>query len=490
MGRAQQSSLIEPYGILIDGAETDAAGGDSTTVENPSTGEALSEVPAGTVSDLERAVAAAREAFEAWSRIDPAERSRLLNTVGGRIREEADRLARVETLEHGRPLSDAHGQVTRCARHFEYYAGIADKIQGDQIPLGEGHVDYTIREPVGVTGHIVPWNVPIYLFGRSVAPALAAGNTAVVKPANLTPLGAIEVGRIVDDVLPDGVLNVVPGAGSVVGDALSAHDDVGSITFTGSGETGVAVGRNAASAVTDVVLELGGKSPFAVYPDTNIGEAAAEVIRAIFTGSGQICSAGSRALVHESIHEAFMDELRSRIDDLEIGPGVEDPDMGPLISASHRRSVLEYVDLGRETIGDPAVGGELIDGDGFFMEPTVFDEVPNDSRIAQEEIFGPVLTVTTFADESEAIDLANDVEYGLAAGVMTDDLRKAHRFAREVDAGQIYINEWFAGGNETPFGGFKKSGVGRDNGIQAIDNYTQIKNVCADIGFRDGTDGQ
>lgn len=475
------SPLEEPYRIHVGGERQEASNGKTTDVRNPATGDVLTAVPAGTREDLSHAVSVALKAFEDWDRMKPKERGRLLYEIGKRIREEEKRLAKVETLENGRPLETARGQVQRCARHFEYYAGIADKIQGEQIPLDEDHVDFTICEPMGVTGHIVPWNVPIYLFARSVAPALAAGNTAVVKPANLTPLGAIEVARIADDVLPDGVLNVVPGAGSVVGDEMSGHGDIESITFTGSGETGVRVGRNAASAVSDVVLELGGKSPLVVYEDADVDDAVTEIIRGIFTGAGQICSASSRALVHRSVHKEFVDELVSRIEEFTLGPGMENPDMGPLVSESHLKDVLEYVEVGREEVGDPVVGGERVNRPGYFLEPTVFDEVPNDIRIAQEEIFGPVLTVTTFEDEDEAIELANDVEYGLVAGVVTDDVGKALRFSREVDAGQIYVNEWFAGGNETPFGGFKKSGVGRDNGVQAIRNFTQIKNVCLNI---------
>jgi len=481
MSQQASTPLREPYKLLIGGSEWDASDGGTTPVHDPATGEVLTEVPAGTREDLNRAVDAASDAFEEWRRLEPKERGRLLHRVADRIRDDVERLATIETLENGRPLADARGQVQRCARHFEYYAGIADKVQGEQIPLGDDYVDYTIREPVGVTGHIVPWNVPIYLFGRSVAPALAAGNTAVVKPANLTPLGGLEVGRIAEEVLPDGVVNVVSGAGSVVGDELSSHEDVGSIVFTGSTETGAAVGRNAGDAITDVVLELGGKSPLVVYPDADVEAAVTEIVRGIFTGAGQICSASSRALVHEDVRDAFVDELVARVESFEIGSGLDDPDMGPLVSESHLGDVLAYVDLGREEVGEPVVGGERIDRPGYFMEPTVFDGVPNDARIAQEEIFGPVLTVTTFADEAEAIELANDVEYGLVAGVMTSDVGRAHRFAREVDAGQIYVNEWFAGGNETPFGGFKRSGVGRDNGVQAIENFTQIKNVCLKI---------
>jgi len=467
--------------MYIGGAETDSSSNDTTEVVDPSTGEHLTTVPAGTNEDLNSAVRAASRAFKSWRNVAPKERSRLLLAVADRIREDKNRLAQIETLENGRPLVDAEGQVTRCARHFEYYAGIADKIEGKQIPLDSEHIDYTIREPLGVTGHIIPWNVPIYLFARSVAPALASGNTVVVKPPNLTPVGGLELGRILNNVLPDGVVNVVSGSGSVVGDAMSAHPAVESITFTGSGETGTKVGKNAASVVSDVVLELGGKSPLVVYEDASVDDAVTEIIRGIFTGAGQICSASSRALVHEDVHEAFIETLLDRIESFEIGPGIDNPDMGPLVSESHLEDVLEYIKIGREEVGDPISGGQRIDRPGYYLEPTVFDMVPNDSRIAQEEIFGPVLTVSTFADESEAIKLANDVDYGLAAGVMTTDLGKAHRFARDVNAGQIYVNEWFAGGNETPFGGFKQSGVGRDNGVQAIDNFTQVKNVCLNI---------
>ena len=473
--------LEPPYRGIIGGEERDAASGETTDVRNPATGEVIAEVPASTPDDLNDAVSVASAAFDEWDAVEPSERTQLLQEVADQIRAEVDRLARVETLENGRPLSDAKGQVRRCARHFEYYGGMADKVQGEQIPLGEDYVDYTVREPVGVTGHIVPWNVPIYLFARSVAPALAAGNSAVVNPANLTPLGAIEVTRIVNRVLPDGVLNVVPGAGSVVGDALSGHGDVESVVFTGSGETGKAVGRNAGDAISDVVLELGGKSPIAVCRDADIDTAVTETIRGIFTGAGQICSASSRALVHEDIHDEYLDELVARVGSFELGPGMENPDMGPLVSADHLDTVLDYVDIGREEAGEPVVGGEKVDREGHFLEPTVFDGVDNDSQIAQEEVFGPVLTVTTFSDLDEAIRLANDVRYGLVAGIVTNDLSKAHRYARDVDAGQIYVNEWFAGGNETPFGGFKESGVGRDNGVQAIHNFTQIKNVCLKI---------
>ena len=482
MSEQASTALSEPYKLLIDGSEKNAISNETMSVTNPSTGNFLTEVPAGSREDVQQAITSAGEAFETWSHTPPEERGRLLNQLADRIREEQERLARIETLENGKPLSEARDQVRRCARHFEYYGGLADKIQGESIPLTEDYVDYTIREPLGITAHIVPWNVPIYLFARSVAPALVTGNSVVVKPAEETPLGALEVARLAMDILPGGVLNVVTGDGPEAGSALTSNPEVACVTFTGSGSTGREVGKAALENVTDVHLELGGKSPLVIYPDADVNTAVDETITGIFTNAGQVCSASSRVLVHEQIHDEYIQQLVDRTADLTIDTGLDDPDMGPLVSKSHMEKVKRYVDIGREEIGEPIIGGEPIDRDGYFFEPTIFDGVDNSARIAQEEIFGPVLAVTTFTTEEEAIQLANDVDYGLVAGVITSDVGKAHRFARDVDAGQIYVNEWFAGGNETPFGGFKDSGIGRENGIQAVENYSQIKNVCLNIG--------
>lgn len=481
MSKQAQAILSEPYGLIVGETESEAIEGETISVTDPATGTVLTDVPAGTVGDVERAVASAAEAFDSWRRVPATERGRLLNQLADRILEDQERLARIETLENGKPLSESRDHVRRCARHFEYYGDFADKVQGESIPLTEEYVDYTVYEPLGVTAHIVPWNVPIYLFARSVAPALATGNTAVVKPAEETPLGALEVARLAVDVLPEGVLNVVTGDGSEAGAALTGSSEVSCVTFTGSGPTGREVGKAAIDNVSEVHLELGGKSPFVIYPDADIDAAVDETIKGIFTNAGQVCSASSRILVDEWIHDEYVARLADRTDDLTVGAGMEDPNVGPLASASHLEKVERYVDLGREEVGDPVTGGKKIDRDGYFFEPTIFDGVDNDMRIAQEEIFGPVVTVTTFTTEEEAIRLANDVDYGLVAGVMTNDLGRAHRFAREVDAGQIYVNEWFAGGNETPFGGFKDSGIGRENGLQAVENYTQLKNVCLNI---------
>ncbi|MFA9418223.1 aldehyde dehydrogenase family protein [Natrinema sp. HArc-T2] len=485
MSKKVPTAVRSQYDLWIGGDKWSAGSDDRLAVVNPATEEPLADVAMGTTDDVDAAVENARDAFESWQRRPPKERTRILTDIAAAIREETDRLAQIETLENGKPLAEAREQVERCARHFEYYAGIADKIQGESIPLSEEYVDYTVREPLGVTAHIVPWNVPIYLFARSVAPALAAGNAAVVKPAEETPLGALELARLASEAgLPDGLLNVVPGYGTEAGAAITGHPDVNGITFTGSGPTGTAVAKSAIENVTETHLELGGKSPNVVFSDADWEAALDGTMTGIFSNAGQVCSAGSRLLVHEDIHEAFVDDLVERAESLEVGSGIEGADMGPLVSEAHFEKVLSYVEIGCEEVGEPVAGGSALDRDGYFVEPTIFDDVPIDTRIAQEEIFGPVLTVTPFADEDEAIELANATDYGLVAGVYTENVGRAHRFAREVDAGQIYINEYFAGGNETPFGGFKDSGIGRENGVQAIDNYTQVKNVCANIDRR------
>ncbi|PSP82288.1 aldehyde dehydrogenase [Halobacteriales archaeon QS_1_68_17] len=471
------------YELFVGGEFVPAEGSETITTTNPATEERLAEVPAGTAGDVDRAVATATDALDDWRLLDPAERGRLLHALADAIRDERDRLARIETLDNGKPLSQARRDVDGAARYFEYYAGVADKVQGESIPLSAEYVDYTLREPLGVTGQIIPWNLPINILGRSVAPALASGNVSVVKPAEQTPLTALEVARLADDVgFPPGVLNVVTGYGPEAGAALAGHPDLDGISFTGSVPTGREVGTAAVENITHVHLELGGKSPNVVFPDADLEAALDGTVTGIFaTNAGQVCSAGSRLLVHEDVHAEFVDRLAGRAADLTVGPGIEDPDVGPLVSAEQFEKVTRYLDVGREEAGEPVVGGEALDRPGYFVEPTVFDDVANEARIAQEEIFGPVLSVIPFADETEAFELANAVDYGLVAGIFTSDVGRAHRFAREVEAGQVYVNEWFAGGVETPFGGRKRSGFGREKGLEAIDSYTTTKNVCLRI---------
>jgi aldehyde dehydrogenase (NAD+) len=478
----EQESELSTYDLVIDGDLVAAAADERFETLNPATEDAFASVARAREADVDRAVAAANDAFDDWSSTPPQERGRLLDDLAEEIRAQQESLALLETRDNGKPLSHARADVETCARYFEYYAGVADKVHGDSIPLTDDYVDYTVREPLGVTAQIIPWNLPTNIFGRSVAPALATGNTAVVKPAEQTPLTAVEIGRLATEVgIPDGVLNVVPGFGAEAGAPLSQHPDVDGVSFTGSVPTGIEVGKAALENVTNVHLELGGKSPNVVWPDADIDSAVDSTMTGIFANAGQVCSAGSRLIVHEDVKAEFLDVLTDRVEEMDVDSGEFEPDMGPLVSEEHFQKVTDYLEIGREEAGEPLVGGEALDRDGYFVEPTVFTGVDNDMRIAQEEIFGPVLSVLEFSTEAEAMRLANGVDYGLVAGIHTQNMGRAHRFARDVRAGQVYINEWFAGGEETPFGGFKESGFGREKGLAAIDAYTQVKNVCADI---------
>jgi len=473
---------LSTYDLLIDGELVPSEAAERFETVNPATAEAFATVARAREADVDRAVAAANAAFDDWQSMAPQERGRLLSDLAETIRAQQESLALLETRDNGKPLSHARADVETCARYFEYYAGVADKVHGDSIPLTDDYVDYTVREPLGVTGQIIPWNLPTNIFGRSVAPALATGNTAVVKPAEQTPLTAVEIGRLATEVgIPDGVLNVVPGYGAEAGAPLSEHPDVDGVSFTGSVPTGIEVGKAAVENVTNVHLELGGKSPNVVWPDADLDTAVDSTMTGIFANAGQVCSAGSRLIIHEDVKAEFLDELTSRIERMDIDSGETDPDMGPLVSEEHFEKVTNYLEVGRTEAGEPLIGGDALDREGYFVEPTVFDGVDNDMRIAQEEIFGPVLSVIEFSTEEEAMAIANDVDYGLVAGIHTQDIGRAHRFARDVRAGQVYVNEWFAGGEETPFGGFKESGFGREKGLAAIDAYTQVKNVCANI---------
>jgi len=483
MAQTPAPDVAETYHAIIDGETTPVESGETLPTVNPATEAPFAEIAAADEADIDRAVANAGEAFEDWWHRPPEERGRVLSALAELLREEQERLARLETMDNGKPVSQAESDVEGCARYFEYYAGLADKVHGESVPLGPEYVDYTVREPLGVTGHIVPWNFPINLFARSVAPALAVGNTAVVKPAEQTSVTAIEVGKLALEAgVPPGVLNIVPGYGTEAGAALAGHAGIDGLSFTGSVATGREVARLAVDNVNPVHLELGGKSPNVVFPDADFENAVESTILGIFAATtGQICAAGSRLLVHEDIHEEFVDAVAAGAQSLSIGPGLEDHDVGPIVSEEQYEKVTEYFEIGREEAGEPVIGGEALDRDGYFVEPTIFDDVEHGCRIEQEEIFGPVLSVTTFGDEEEAIELANDVDYGLVAGIFTSDIGRAHRFARDVRAGQIYINEWFANGTGSPFGGYKQSGFGREKGLEAIRGYTQIKNVCARI---------
>lgn len=392
----------------------------------------------------------------------------------------------MESLDSGKPLRQAKVDMETSAQYFEFYAGAADKLYGHTIPLGQRYLDYTVREPMGVTAHITPWNYPLAIASRGIAPALAAGNTVMHKPAEQTPLTALRLGELAMAAgLPPGALNVVPGFGPDAGAALAKHPGIHHLTFTGSVETGRLVMQMAAENVVPVTLELGGKSPNIVFADAPLEPAIKGAMQAIFQNAGQTCSAGSRLVVEESAHERFVSTLAQATEQLRLGHGLTDPDLGPIVSEEQLERVLSYLEIGRQegatvvTGGTRAAEGEL--KRGFFVRPTLFDAVQSSMRIAQEEIFGPVLAILTFREPEEALQLANATSYGLVAGIWTRDIGKAHHLAARIKAGQIYINNFFGGGVAAPFGGYKKSGFGREKGLEALQHYTQVKNVCVSL---------
>ncbi len=467
----------------LGGAWCPAQSGAWLEVVDPASEEVFARIPRSGEADVASAVAAANAALRGpWSQLKPKQRARKLYDLARALEAEVDSFAELETRDSGKPLALARKEVLGTARYFEYYAGASDKLQGETIPLGPDYLDFTLREPVGVTVHILPWNMPLNMVGRSVAPALAAGNTAVVKPSEFTTLTALKLGELCERLdFPAGVYNVVTGTGAEVGEALVSHAEIDAITFTGSVATGRQIMRAAANHVKPLVLELGGKSPHLIFADADLDLAAAEALRAIVTNCGQICSAGSRLLVERSIAQPLLSRMLERAAVLRIGPGSENPDLGPLVSAVHHQRVLGHIRAGQADGARLRYGGDVPYPRGYFVSPTIFDQVDPASALAQEEIFGPVLAVFDFADEAEALALANGVRYGLVAGIFTRDIDRALRLARGLRGGQIYINEYFAGGEETPFGGTKLSGFGREKGLAALNHYTQLKNVAIRI---------
>ncbi len=472
---------------FIDGTWMASASGKRMECFDPGLGRAFHAVAAGGRSEAEAAVDAARRAMSgAWGRSTPTARGALLMRAASLVREHAARLAVVESLDVGKPLQEAEADVAGAARCFEYYAGAADKLEGKSLPLGPDYFGYTVNEPVGVTAHIVPWNYPLSTLARSLAPALAAGCSAVIKPAEQTPLTALMLAGILQEAgVPNGVVNVVLGTGAEAGAPLVAHPDVRHVTFTGSVDTGISVMRAVAANVGTVVLELGGKSPAIVLADADLERAAKDVLGAIFENAGQICSAGSRLVVERRVHAEMVERLAEGASKLSIGHGLRRPLLGAVNSASHLKKIAGYVDgaksrgvavaTGGFSCGDPETGA------GWFFAPTILDNVPPDDAVIQEEIFGPVLSVQVADDVEHAIALANGTQFGLVAGIYTTSFADAHRIARDVDAGQVFINEYFAGGILAPFGGTKRSGFGREKGFDALRNYCKTKTITGRI---------
>ncbi|GAA4847479.1 aldehyde dehydrogenase family protein [Actinomycetospora corticicola] len=457
-----------------------ALDGRTLPVEDPATEETIAHIARGGAAEVDRAIAAARSATRTMRDTAPLERGRALRRLAAEVDGAAEELARLESLDTGKPLSLARGEVAGCVSYLDYYAGAAGTLQGESIPLGPGSLAWTVPEPVGVSAHIVPWNAPLSMLCRSVAPALAAGNTAVVKPAEQTPLTALRFAGLVEAAgFPTGTYEVVTGLGAEAGAALAAHGGIGSLTFTGSVVTGRAVLRAAAEHITPVVTELGGKSPQIVFADADLDDVARQVVTGFTANSGQYCDAGSRLLVDRAVAAELVERIRARAGALTLGAGVDDPDLGPMVSAPHRRRVSEYVDLGRAEGADAPTPPQALPGVGHFVAPTVFTGVTPDMRIAREEIFGPVLAVLEFGTEDEALELADATDYGLGVGIHTADIDRALRVADRVDAGYVMINEYFGGGVAVPFGGTKLSGTGRERGLVALESYLTRKTVVA-----------
>ncbi len=465
---------------FIDGAWCDAADGRTIAVTDPATGETIAHVPRGGKADIDRAVAAARRAFNDRLMVSmtPAKRGELMFEIARVLGTMADEVAVAEMRDNGKTLAAGYKEVELTQRYLTYYGGLADKLEGRQIPLGDGIIDYTVHMPYGVSAQIVPWNGPLPVGARSIACALITGNTVVLKSPEDSPLSLFILARAMEKAgVPKGAVNIVCGYGLEAGAPLVAHPDIDHIVFTGSVETGKSVLRAAAERVIPAVMELGGKSAAVVYADADLDRTAKNVARGIFHHAGQICSAASRLLVHHSVHDALVSRIKAEAETRTVGPGVEGATMGPVISEKQLSRIEALCAAGVSEGATLVTGGKRLERDGFFLPPTIFAGVSPAMRIANEEFFGPVLVVIPFATPEEAVAIANGTDYGLAAGVFTRDLHLAHWTADRLVAGQVYVNDWWVGGVETPFGGAKRSGYGREKGQEALLGYVQTKNI-------------
>lgn len=477
-------AILPESALFIGGRWQSAASGDRIAVEDPSRGEVIGDIQAGAASDIDAAVAAARAALAGpWGAMSPADRGRLLSKIGRAVSERLEPLAQLEALDVGKPLSQARADVRALARYLEFYGGAVDKLHGDTIPYLPGYTVFTRFEPHGVSGHIIPWNYPMQIIGRSVIAALAMGNAAVLKPAEAASYSSLAVAAIAHEAgLPPGALNVVTGFGPLAGSALASHPDVNHLSFTGSTVVGAAIQAAAAVHSVPVTLELGGKSPHIVFDDADIEAAVPMLMLAAIQNAGQTCSAGSRILVQQGVYEEVVGRLSSRFAALRSGAAQRDLELGALISRRHKARVEEYIAAGRREFTVAAEGkiDAAAPSGGYYVAATLFTGVEPGHRIAQEEIFGPVAVVIPFADEAQALSIANGTPYGLVAGVWSNSHSRLMRMAEQLRAGQVYLNDFgAAGGVELPFGGVARSGFGREKGMEALRSFSTLKTVIS-----------
>jgi acyl-CoA reductase-like NAD-dependent aldehyde dehydrogenase len=487
-----QPAQITPrrYQLFIDGRFVDAESGKTFKSPNPATGETFAEVAEADKADVDKAVAAARKALDGkWSKMSARDRGRLLYRLSQLIEQHAGELAELETSDNGKPIKEStYIDLPGVVENFEYFAGWSTKIEGETIPVPGQMFNYTLREPVGVCGQIIPWNFPLLMAAWKLAPALACGNTVVLKPAEQTPVTALELAKLIQEAgFPEGVVNIIPGYGETAGAALASHPGIDKIAFTGSTEIGKLIAKSAAANLTKVSLELGGKAPNVIFADADLDQAVNGAMMGIFFNQGQVCCAGSRVFIEEKVKDEFLARFKEKAERITVGDPMDKATlMGPQVSMEQLNKIKSYVGIARDEGATVFSGGQSIQlegafQNGYFFQPTIFSEVNNSMRVAQEEIFGPVSSVITFDNDDDLLRQANETMYGLSAGIWTSNITRAHRFARAVKAGVVWINTFNMMNAASPFGGYKQSGYGREMGKHALELYTQVKSVWVDL---------